>query len=265
MPKGCDGGDVSAALKFIHEYGLPDETCHSYQAQNLKCNALAVCQDCMDGYNPTCWARKHFPMLRVKEYGQILPRGDVSDSDANRRLEVIADMVVRMKAEIWKRGPIVCQVACPDPFGGNTDPWHTRGYMDDYTPFFNDEGPNYKPFVLHDKNFTCKGGDWNTCVDHDVVVTGWGEDQGKPYWLVRNSWGTWWGENGWFRIIMGINNLGIESRCDFGVPDMEGVSTNVTKQPPHLTPPFPLATPDVFTDRFEKANRLDKQEKVVYM
>ncbi len=26
-----------------------------------------------------------------------------------------------------------------------------------------------------------------------------------------------WGENGWFRIAKGVNNLGIESHCDFPV------------------------------------------------
>merc|ERR1712178_215035 len=111
------------------------------------------------GYNPTCWARKHFPLFRIKEYGQVLPRGNVSDLDPKQRQRVIDDMVVRMKAEIWKRGPIVCQLACPDPINGITDPFHDRGYVDNYTPFFNDLGPNYEPFILHDKNYTCKGGD----------------------------------------------------------------------------------------------------------
>lgn len=257
MPTGCGGGDVGAALKFIHEHGMPDETCHSYQASNLECNALNICQDCMTGYTPTCWARRHFPVFRIKEFGQILPNGNVSDPNPLRRAQVIADMGVRMKAEILNRGPIVCQLACPDPAAGSTDPWHDRGYVDNYTPFFNDEGPNYAPFILHEKNYTCVGGDWNTCVDHDIVVTGWGEEKGTPYWLVRNSWGTWWGEGGFFRIIMGINNLGIESRCDFGVPDIDGHYTDE-----HGIPHIPMATPSMFADRFALAQQM--KEQVVY-
>ena len=38
----------------------------------------------------------------------------------------------------------------------------------------------------------------------------------------RNSWGTYWGENGWFRIQMHHNNLGIEHECDWGVPLPDG-------------------------------------------
>lgn len=30
--------------------------------------------------------------------------------------------------------------------------------------------------------------------------------------VIRNSWGTWWGEGGWGKIIRGRDNLGIESQ-----------------------------------------------------
>jgi len=54
--------------------------------------------------------------------------------------------------------------------------------------------------------------------DHDVSITGWGEENGTKYWIIRNSWGSYWGEGGTFRLIRGINNLGIEHDCSWAVP-----------------------------------------------
>ena len=36
------------------------------------------------------------------------------------------------------------------------------------------------------------------------------EDTDTQYWIVRNSWGQYWGELGFFRIELGKNLLGIE-------------------------------------------------------
>jgi len=36
--------------------------------------------------------------------------------------------------------------------------------------------------------------------------------------MVRNSWGEYWGIHGFFKIIRGTNNLGIESDCSYAVP-----------------------------------------------
>lgn len=49
-------------------------------------------------------------------------------------------------------------------------------------------------------------------------MTGWGEENGTKYWVIRNSWGSYWGEGGNFRLIRGIDNLGIESTCSWATP-----------------------------------------------
>jgi cathepsin B len=49
---------------------------------------------------------------------------------------------------------------------------------------------------------------------HAVKIIGWGVDNssGSPvdYWLVANSWNNDWGENGFFRILRGVDECGIE-------------------------------------------------------
>ncbi|XP_002977185.2 senescence-specific cysteine protease SAG39 [Selaginella moellendorffii] len=36
--------------------------------------------------------------------------------------------------------------------------------------------------------------------DHAVLVIGYGTEGGMPYWIIKNSWGTSWGENGFMKI-----------------------------------------------------------------
>ena len=54
--------------------------------------------------------------------------------------------------------------------------------------------------------------------DHVVSIVGWGSTGDKQYWIVRNSWGEYWGELGFFRIVLGEDQLGIEGNCAFGNP-----------------------------------------------
>jgi hypothetical protein len=74
---------------------------------------------------------------------------------------------------------------------------------------------------------------------HAVEIVGWGIDNGIPYWQIKNSWGTKWGMNGYFRMIRGVNNCNLEANCmglqpDFFYPigynNIQNVNVNVINQ-----------------------------------
>jgi len=98
--------------------------------------------------------------------------------------------VQQMMAEINARGPIACVIAVTDAFET-----YSGGLFVDPTG--------------------------RVAPDHVVSIVGWGSQNGVPYWIVRNSWGTFWGEKGYVRMVQGKNTLGIESLgCYWAVPKL---------------------------------------------
>ena len=85
--------------------------------------------------------------------------------------------VEKLKAAIYEKGPLVVAMACPDNY-------------DDYVGGI----------------FEYDTGDAST--DHAVVLTGWGTENGKQYFIGKNSWGTNWGEKGWFKINVNSGRIG---------------------------------------------------------
>jgi len=164
----CNGGDAGSAYEYIHKNGIVEESCAPYQAvDGLSCSPS--CKTC-HGFNETCPIITNNINWTVSEYGRV------SGAD-------------NMKAEIYARGPIACNIDATNK-------------LEAYT------GGIFSEFKLMPIS------------NHVVSVAGWGVENGVSYWIVRNSWGTYWGESGWFRIVLGSSheNLGIEDGCAWGVP-----------------------------------------------
>jgi cathepsin X/AP endonuclease-2 len=225
---GCGGGGVHEVLGYLKDYGLPDDTCQIWTAQNGECNALGQCGNCFPGNNGTsnCWPVKPYTVYRLKGYNLI----DVADP--KERAQAIM-------SEIYSRGPVTCGIYTSDVF-----------------------------------DFNYFGGVWtqeNEEFDHDIEVVGWGTDNGVDYWHIRNSWGTYWGESGFFRIKRGLDRGLVEYDCWFGVPDVSeedrlyphgslagsmvglidrgAMIINLQKQTPLVEPQPPVSTQILVTER----------------
>jgi len=150
-------------------------------------------------------------------------------------------------AEVLARGPITCGMVCPDEF--------VYGY----------DGGIYR----------YKGNE--TDMDHDVEIVGWGEENGIKYWKIRNSWGSYWGENGFFRLVRGENNMRIEENCVFALPEfkeekalldgkvegsMFGLRPVIDGVPPHkMFPKDYVSPPPPEDDENKKEKHVAKKEK----
>ena len=162
----CHGGTALGAYHWVAQHGIPDETCQVYEAMDGICSPENICKTCsMPVGDSNCQAVTNYTRYYVDEYGEV-------------------SGVLKMKAEIYSRGPISC-------------------------------GIDAEPVVNYEGGIVSERSDE---INHIVSVVGWGVEGNQEYWIVRNSWGTYWGEGGWMRVQTGINSLGIESYCSWATP-----------------------------------------------
>ncbi|XP_069327047.1 dipeptidyl peptidase 1 isoform X1 [Eulemur rufifrons] len=93
-----------------------------------------------------------------------------------------------MKLELVHHGPMAVAFEVYDDFlHYRSGIYHRTGLRDPFNPF--------------------------ELTNHAVLLVGYGTDSasGMPYWIVKNSWGRSWGEDGYFRIRRGTDECAIES------------------------------------------------------
>ncbi|KAJ4786703.1 Cathepsin B-like cysteine protease [Rhynchospora pubera] len=59
---------------------------------------------------------------------------------------------------------------------------------------------------------------------HAVKLIGWGtSEKGEDYWLLANQWNRGWGDDGYFKILRGSNECGIEADVVAGLPSTKNL------------------------------------------
>lgn len=189
----CQGGNDALVYQYAVVHGIPDDSCSSYIANDTTCEEDQPITYFNKPNCYTCWPNDSDPTqppncVKIDQYRKLFASsvGSVAGAAA-------------MKHEIYARGPISCGIVATNE-------------MEAYVP---------------GTTFTQPAPDQQANIDHVVEVVGWGRDnEGNDYWLLRNSWGVEWGEQGFMKIVtsyntgpLGTSNNLIESSCFYGVVD----------------------------------------------
>lgn len=187
----CHGGSSTGAFQFIKEFGfIPYDTCQPY---------IACSEDSDEGFcshvDTSCTpmnvcraCRPGRPCEAVTEF----PNATVGEYGVYQN----PDDIFSILAEIYARGPVKASVDARP--------------LVNYTGGIIWDAPEYRSMTHN----------------HGVSIVGWGydEEEQKSFWIVRNSWGAYWGELGFFRIEMGKNLLMIESNIAWASPGTFSIS-----------------------------------------
>lgn len=182
----CHGGYHTGVYELIQQMGfVPFDTCQPY----LACSDESTEGFC-ESVDTTC--KKENICRTCDTFGGLGGKCTEIDYFPNATVAeygtVESGNVDAIMAEIYTRGPVAATI--------NAEPIveYTGGVFTDTT--------------------ASKG------TNHIVSIVGWGTDEetSKKHWIVRNSWGHYWGEMGFIRVEMGHNILGLEGEVAWATP-----------------------------------------------
>jgi len=182
---GCEGGYPSAAWQYWVDSGLVSGGLYN---SNKGCQPYEVksCEHHTTGPLPPCGDIVDTPAcVHVCEKGYNVSYNQ--DKHFGAKAYGISSEVSQIQTEIMKNGPVEA----------------------DFTVYA--DFPSYKSGVYQKHSDQVLGG-------HAIRILGWGVENNVPYWLVANSWNPDWGDKGYFKIVRGTDECGIEDDINAGLP-----------------------------------------------
>jgi len=185
---GCNGGFPAAAWTYFRTAGLvTGGQYHSHQG--CRPYTIESCEHHVNGSLPACGSKIQPTPKCAKTCEDGYTTSYEKDKHWGSTAYNVQQTQDQIMSEIYKNGPVEAAFTV-------------------YADF-----PSYRSGVYKHVSGAALGG-------HAIKILGWGTEAGTPYWLVANSWNPDWGDKGFFKILRGRDECGIESQVVAGLPKL---------------------------------------------